>query len=184
MPNTRAKSVLTLMRICDVWNQYRDNLIPPNPYRKELGMNIAKSALKLNFVLSLTALIVLSNAGGLCAGDAGMVQILKSTGSSPELVLSVPDLYIKKNDVVIWMNGIEGEEIQVVFKDGKRAMDVSFSPKFQGFCLDSKSCFVTSFIPYASTSSLQFTETGTYTYSVSNRNGKLSTQGKIIVRDL
>jgi hypothetical protein len=152
--------------------------------RKELGMKISNSAARWKIVAGVIAILFLVNIGALFAEEASTVQVLKSPGDKPELVLSAPDLYIAKNGVVIWLNSVKNEEIQVVFKDGKVAMDVSFSPAFKSFCLDSSSCFVTSFIPYAATSSLQFTKAGTFDYSVSNRTGKSSVKGKIIVRDM
>jgi hypothetical protein len=147
-------------------------------------MEIRKTASRWTIVAGVIAILFLVNVGTLFAEETSTVQILKSSGEKPELALSAPDLYIAKNGVVIWLNSVQGEEIQVVFKDGKAAMDVSFSPAFKSFCLDSSSCFVTSFIPYAATSSLQFTKAGTFDYSVSNRTGKYTVKGKIIVREM
>jgi hypothetical protein len=135
-------------------------------------------------LVSVISILLLLNTGLLFAEDASIVQVLKTSGESPTIALSVPDLYISKNAVVVWLNSVQGEEIQVSFKDGKEAMDVSFSPAFKSFCLDSSSCFVTSFIPYAATSSLQFTKTGTFGYNVTSRTGKHSVKGKIVVRDM
>jgi hypothetical protein len=147
-------------------------------------MKISNSASRWKIVVSVISFLLLVNIGVLFAEEASTVQILKTSGEKPTLALSVPDLYVSKNAVVIWLNSVQGEEIQVSFKDGKVAMDVSFSPAFKSFCLDSSSCFVTSFIPYAATSSLQFTKPGTFDYSVSNRTGKYSVKGKIIVREM
>lgn len=152
--------------------------------RKDLIMKLSNSVSKSKIVLCAMVMMILVHTGPLFAEESSLVQVLKSSGEKSALVLSVPDLNITKNTVVIWVNGVEKEEIQVSFKDGKVAMDVSFSPAFKNFCLDAHSCFVTSFIPYASTSSLQFTKTGSFDYSVSNRSGKLSVKGKIIVRDI
>jgi hypothetical protein len=134
--------------------------------------------------VGVISILLWVNIGVLFAEEASIVQVLKTSGEKPTLALSVPDLYISKNAVVVWLNSVQGEEIQVSFKEGKVAMDVSFSPAFKSFCLDSSSCFVTSFIPYAATSSLQFTKTGAFEYSVSDRAGKYSVKGKIIVRDM
>ena len=119
----------------------------------------------------------------LSAEDATVVLIYKAAGDNSELRLNPPDLYVKKNTVVIWMNSVMGEEIQVVFRDGKACKDISFSPE-AAFNLDSKSCYVTSFLPYAATSSLKFMETGEFDYMVQNLSEKISGKGKIIVRDM
>ena len=124
------------------------------------------------------------NTSCLFAKDAVIVQISMSQGDSTQLTPLPPNLFVKKNTVVIWMNAIEGEEIQVLFKDGKACQEVSLSPEFRGFSLDSKSCFVTNFIPYSKTSSLEFTEPGTFEYTISNTTGQMSGKGKIIVREM
>lgn len=146
-------------------------------------MRSLSSALKWKIAVSVVAMTFLFNVGGLFAEDAAIVQIFKAGGDKNELTMSPPELFVKKNTVVIWMNGIQGEEIQVVFKDGKSCKDVSFSPEYKGFSLDSKSCYVTSFIPYAATSSLQFTENGTFEYTVANATNRITGKGKVTVRD-
>ena len=93
-----------------------------------------KSALMWTIFAGVVAGMLLFNAGGLLAQNAGMVQILKSTSDDGKLVISPPNLYVKRDTVVVWMNGYQGEEVQVSFKDGRAAMDVSFSPEFRGFC--------------------------------------------------
>jgi hypothetical protein len=120
-------------------------------------MKISNSALQLKIVMNAFAILLFISAGSLFAENAGIIQIGKAPGDSMDLLLSPPDLSVRKGTVVIWMNGIQDEEMQVIFKDGKACKDVSFSPEYKGFSMDSKSCYVTSFIPYAATSSLQFT---------------------------
>lgn len=147
-------------------------------------MKILNSASKWKILAGVFAILFFLNAGGLFAEKASIIQIGKAPGEAKDLTLSPPDLFVQKGTVVIWMNGIQGEEIQVVFKDGKACKDVSFSPEYKGFSLDSKSCFVTSFIPYAATSSLQFTEKGTFEYTVSNATGRITGKGKVTVQDM
>lgn len=147
-------------------------------------MATSTSALKWKIVVGVFAMMFFLNAGSLFAENASIIQIFRDQVDNTKLMLSPPDLFVKKNTVVIWMNGIQGEEIQVVFKDGKACKDVSFSPEYRGFSLDSKSCYVTSFIPYAATSSLQFTDSGTFEYEVSNITGKITGKGKVNVRDM
>jgi hypothetical protein len=146
-------------------------------------MRILKSAVNWKILASVFAILLFLNAGGLFAENASIIQIGKGSGEGKELMLSPPDLSVQKGTVVIWMNGIQGEEMQVVFKEGKACKDVSFSPEYKGFSLDSKSCFVTSFIPYAATSSLQFTEKGSFEYTVSNATGRITGKGKVTVQD-
>lgn len=92
-------------------------------------------------------------------------------------------LYIRKKTVVVWLNGVPVKEIQVVFNEGKTCRDVTANPnlKIPGFFLDSSNCYVTSFLPYLATTTLQFVDVGTYKYKVTTEDGKMTAEGKIIV---
>ena len=147
-------------------------------------MMASKMALMWKIIFSVMLITLLVNPPLSFAEDAQVVLIFKAKGDNTELRLNPPDLYVKKGTIVIWMNSVVDEEVQVVFRDGKTCKDVSFSPAQKGFSLDAKSCYVTSFIPYASTSSLQFTDIGSFDYAISNLSGKVTGKGKIIVRDL
>ncbi len=95
-----------------------------------------------------------------------------------------PTLYVQKDSIVVWMSGINGKEVQVVFNEGKTCRDVTANPnlKFPGFFMDSKNCYVTSFLPYCATSTLQFPEAGTFTYKIVTVGGDMEAEGKIIVK--
>ncbi len=90
---------------------------------------------------------------------------------------------IEQSTVVIWLNGVQGKEVQIVFDEGKVCRDVSANPNLKrpGFYMDSKDCYVTSFLPYESTSILQFVEAGEFDYKVVTEDGKMWAGGKIIV---
>ena len=92
---------------------------------------------------------------------------------------------VTKDTIVVWLSGVPDIEVQIVFEEGKTCRDVTANPnlKVPGFFLDSKNCYVTSFLPYAATTTLQFVEAGTYEYEVVNADGKLKTKGKIVVSD-
>jgi len=91
---------------------------------------------------------------------------------------------IKKNTIIVWLNGVSDKDIQITFQDGKTCRDVTANPnlKVPGFFLDSKKCYSTSFLPYSNTSTLQFVDLGTYEYEVMTEDGTLREKGKIIVR--
>ncbi len=96
-----------------------------------------------------------------------------------------PTLYIKKDAIVVWMSGVEQMEIQIVFNEGKTCRDVTANPnlKYPGFFMDSKNCYVTTFLPYCATSTLQFPVTGTFEYKIVTVTGKMEAEGKIIVKE-
>lgn len=120
------------------------------------------------------------------ASDAKLIKIMprfeadKVTGFHVE----PSALSIKKNTIIVWMNGVPSE-IQVVFQEGKICRDVTADPNRQvtGFFLNAKRCYVTSFLPYSGTTALQFIETGTYSYEVITEAGDMQAKGKIIVID-
>jgi len=119
--------------------------------------------------------------------DAHLVKIMpdQKGGGAKGMYLNPEILNITKNNIVVWMNGIEATEVQVVFQEGKTCRDVTANPnlKVPGFFLDSRNCYVTSFIPYSSTTTLQFINVGSYDYEVMTEDGKLTAKGKIVVRD-
>jgi len=92
---------------------------------------------------------------------------------------------IKKGSMVLWMNGVPGQEVQVIFEEGKTCRDISANPslKTPGFFLDATNCYVTSFLPYTGTTVLQFIEEGSYAYQVVTEDGKMTAKGEIVVKD-
>ena len=88
-------------------------------------------------------------------------------------------LQIDKGSVVIWNNWAKASEVKVIFEEGKVCQDVTEAPT--GFSMDAKQCYVTTWIPLGGTSSLKFTQTGTYKYKVETTGG-ISGAGSIIVQ--
>lgn len=121
------------------------------------------------------------------AADAQLVKIQPEMKADQVkgLYADPPTLYVKKDAIVVWMSGIPKQEIQIVFADGKTCRDVTANPntKFPGFYMDAKSCYVTSFLPYCATSTLQFPEAGTFEYKVVTVDGKMESAGEIIVKE-
>ncbi|MDY6971971.1 MAG: hypothetical protein SV775_06555 [Thermodesulfobacteriota bacterium] len=132
-------------------------------------------------IVSVGFAMLLANAGGVYSQEAAIVKVWaknQTINIDPSL------LEAKKNTIVLWMNGIFNEEIQIVFEDGRKCMDVTVNPdlKHPGFFMDAKNCFVTSFIRYTDTSSLQFPEPGNFEYTVLTMDGKMKGKGRIVVR--
>lgn len=136
----------------------------------------------MGIALSITLGLLPAVVGTSYATNASLIRVYTGADDKATLELDPPTLYVQSGSVVIWVNGVMNQEIQVNFKDGKACQDVAISPKFKGFQLDSKSCFVTTFMPYASTSSLQFTDVGTFEYEIITEDGKMTTKGQVVVR--
>jgi hypothetical protein len=61
--------------------------------------------------------------------------------------------------------------------------DVTANPneKSPDFFLDAKNCYLSTLMPYAETTALEFPEAGTFEYTVQSNDGTVKTKGKIIV---
>jgi len=116
------------------------------------------------------------------AGDAKLVKIVPE--ESAGFFVDPPTLNIKMNTIVVWMNGVPNKELKIVFEQGRTCKDVTANPNIKqpGFFLDSHECYVTSYLPYGATSTLQFPEGGEFEYKVVTEDGTLHANGEIIVR--
>ncbi len=113
-------------------------------------------------VFILAMVILIGNPLTIRAAEkCAIVTIQSHEGISPV------SLSIKKGDCVVWMNWTHGEDVKVVFKEGKRCQDMTKSP--MGFRMDWRGCFVTDYLDYGMTSSLVFDQAGTFNYEVEFR---------------
>jgi plastocyanin len=120
-------------------------------------------------VFILTMVIFIGNPITIGAAEkCTIVTIQSHEGISPET------LRIKKGDCVVWMNWTRGEDVKIIFKEGKKCQDSTKSPV--GFKMDWRSCYVTDYLDFGRTSSLLFDQAGTFSYEVefksSSRSGK------------
>lgn len=95
-----------------------------------------------------------------------------------KIILDPEIITIAKDTCIVWFNRARTTEVKVKFADGKKCDDVTTAGT--GFELDAAECFVTSYIPFAGTSSLNFLEVGTYDYVVESKMGAMA-KGKIVV---
>ncbi len=96
--------------------------------------------------------------------------------------LEPPTLTVSKGAVVVWLNWARTVEcVKVSFQEGKKCDDVTDAPT--GFEMTG-GCYVTSWITFGGTSSLRFTDPGTYTYTVEAKSGGeiRKTTGRILVK--
>jgi hypothetical protein len=139
-------------------------------------------------LLALSTALVLIDGAPADAQEQQMVRILGgiSTGASElqkPINIEPPTLTISEGGVVTWLNWSRNTEcVMVIFEDGKSCDDSSDAPS--GFSMKTDGCYVTSWITFGGTSSLHFTEPGTFTYTVEAKTGGQirKTTGKIVVR--
>ena len=132
----------------------------------------------MGFIFVLTMIIFLSNLAKTSAQECRIIII---HGKSGEALITVePEtIFLSKGDCVVWFNRV-AKEVMVKFDEGKRCVDVTQAP--MGFSLNEHSCYVTSWIPFAGTSSLRFMEKGTYNYVVEAKGQKnVEAKGQIVV---
>ena len=110
------------------------------------------------------------------------VYIRSHAGIEPET------LNVAKGDCVVWINWTRGEDVRVIFKEGKKCADmtkapVKFKPDFSG-------CYLTDYLNFGETSSLVFVEPGKFDYEVefgrvsgdSTEQAGPSSTGSIVVK--
>ena len=141
-----------------------------------------KTLLMRGAVLLLAAGLLLAARGPTFAAEAQIIKI-QPVGED-KLVgfyLDPTILKVSKETIVVWLSGVPKEEIQVIFMEGKTCRDVTANPS--AFQLnEKKGCYVTSFMGFAETSSLQFLQSGMYRYYVATVTGQIKARGTIIVQ--
>jgi len=113
---------------------------------------------------------VLLNQGTANAADARIVRIMGGDSYNVKSIRMEPDiLSVSPGSVVIWNNWARAYEVKIIFEEGKVCDDVSDAET--GFKMDSKNCYVTTWIKLGGTTSLRFNEKGTYKYTVETPGG-------------
>jgi hypothetical protein len=129
--------------------------------------------------------LTLGMQGNVCAQEAMLIKIHGVGGDDALKGFFIdPDTaYIKKNTIVVWLDGVPQQDIKIEFADGKKCKSVTaYQTDFSLVDLDkARWCYVTSWVSFAATSSLQFTEAGEYHYKVISKDEKVVAAGKLIV---
>ncbi len=134
------------------------------------------ASIGIGAVLMVTLATILGDPGIVRTQEKCMpVYIRSHAGAEPET------LNVSKGDCVVWVNWTRGEEVRVIFREGKKCEAVTkastrFKPDFSG-------CFLTDYLGFGETSSLVFVEPGTFTYEVEfgRTSGGLYGPGRTIV---
>jgi hypothetical protein len=142
--------------------------------------NLIVAGLALLMVVGLT----LGIQGNVCAQDAKLIKIHGVGGDTLKGFFIDPETtYLKKNTIVVWLDGVSQQDIKIEFADGKKCKSVTaFQSDFNLVDLDKdRWCYVTTWVSFAGTSSLQFTEKGEYNYKVISKDEKVVASGKLVV---
>ena len=128
--------------------------------------------------------LVLGVSTSVMADDAMLIKIHGVGGDKLTGIFINPETaYIKKDTIVVWLDGVIQEDIKIEFADGKKCKSVTaYQSDFSLIDLEKERwCYVTSWVSFAGTSSLQFTESGEYEYKVYSKDEKVSATGKLVV---
>jgi hypothetical protein len=126
--------------------------------------------------------MVMGIHGAVFAQDSKLIKI-HGVGEKAltGITLEPKTVNIKKNTIVVWLSGVEQQDIKIEFADGKKCKSVTAHAS--NFDLDTaRWCYVTSLVPFAATSTLQFVDVGKYDYKVVSKDGKVSASGQLIVK--
>jgi len=133
-------------------------------------------------VLTLAATLFLITSETTEAQECRLVRIYAALDKPSSPARLEPDiLSIDQGGCVVWINWGQ-DRVLVNFREGKKCQAVTEAPT--GFRLDANTdCYVTDFVPFGGTSSLKFSEPGTYDYEVTWENQKgVVEKGKVVVR--
>lgn len=131
----------------------------------------------LGGIFIFSAFLLMMTAGEAYAQECRLIRI-QGGGTSAEIYLEPETVRISKGTCVIWSNWVGAKEVSVVFEEGKKCEDMTEAPT--GFKMTAENCYVTSWIALGGTSSLRFTEAGTFNYTAS-ATGDMKAKGVIIV---
>jgi len=101
-------------------------------------------------------------------------------GNQPGKIHIEPEVtWIPAGTCIIWVNWSKADQIAIEFEEGKKCKEVTDAPaKFQ---INASNCYVTSWLPLGATSSLRFSQEGSYQYNVKTPDGAVKI-GKIMVQ--
>ena len=145
-------------------------------------MKKMRCALAIVMVLTFAATLFLMQSEAINAQECRLVRIYAALDKPTSPGRLEPDvLSIDKGGCVVWINWGQ-DRVLVNFREGKKCQAVTEAPT--GFRLDANTdCYVTDFVPFGGTSSLKFSEPGTYQYEVTWENQKgMVEKGKVMVR--
>ena len=141
-------------------------------------MNKKKLFIMISLTLVLAITICLVAQETISADKCRIVRIHGYAYPGKNVRIEPDTIWAAQGTCVVWVN-LARNQIRIVFEDGKKCADVTDAPT--GFSLDAKSCYVTTFLPLGGTSSLRFSEKGTFDYVVEAFGGEVKEKGKIIV---
>ena len=113
---------------------------------------------------------------------AEMIKIGESENDlKADFSIMPSEIKVKKETIVIWVNFINGPEINIEFSNPDAVIAATKDAK--GFYMDeANGVFSAKYLPFIATASIRFIKSGEYVFSVKSQDGEKSATGKVIVK--
>jgi len=151
----------------------------PNP------VNIKNSthAKSLALLLLIAGVVTFTGVQKASATEAQLIKIepVITNGKLDGIKIDPHKITFPKGTVVVWLSGVQGTKVKLVLDDAAACQDVTADPKLTKFYTQWYDCYTTTYLPYAHTTSLEFSQVGVYPYIVETEDGKMTAKGNLIV---
>ncbi|MDX9787790.1 MAG: hypothetical protein RBT11_13485 [Desulfobacterales bacterium] len=118
-----------------------------------------------SLVLIMICAFFVLHTGLLNAAQCFIVRIAKeSVGGEHRIYLYPSELKVPKDSCVIWVSWIEKENVSINFDENSKSCILA-TESASGF-IEAEGCFLTDFLTYGKTVSLNFKEAGTFSYKL------------------
>jgi len=143
-------------------------------------MALLKTKIEFKSLMMIAMAVSLAFPLAAMAEEGQIITILASGGDTTTGIEATPsELTIEPGIIVIWVNAIKGDEVNILFDDGKTTENATADP--MGFDLDKNGAYAAKYLPFLATTSLRFIKQGTYQYKVISQNKKFVAQGTLTV---
>lgn len=134
-------------------------------------------------LLLIAPIVLFTGVRMASATEAQLVKIepVVKNGKLESIKLSPDTIAVPKGTIVVWLSGVERKMVKLVFNDPAACQDVTADPKLRKFYTQWYDCYTTTYLPFAQTTSLEFSQVGTYPYTVQTEDGKTVAKGNLIV---
>lgn len=134
-------------------------------------------------LMLVAAVVTFTGVKTASATEAQLIKIepVIVNGKLDSIKIDPHTVTLPKGTVVVWLSGVQGTKVKLVFDDAAACQDVTADPKLTKFYTQWYDCYTTTYLPYAHTTSLEFSQVGVFPYIVETENGKISANGDLIV---
>ncbi len=144
----------------------------------------ARTHFKFLTFLLVSGIVLCAGLRTASAAEARLVKIepVFKDGKVASIEIVPNTIIVQKGTIVVWLSGVEGTLVKLVFDDPAACQDVTADPKLRKLYNHWYDCYTTTYLPFAQTTSLRFTQPKDYPYTVRTEDGKEVARGNIFVK--